>query len=173
MIARLLAVGLAAVVLLGSMGSQAQLQITEPVPTNPIRREPVLVYDVSGTTLLGFDHYRLSVYNDGLITVSKKIPLTLVPVDPSLFEVNAHAKVISESEVEQLRVDLINAGAATLSDDTTTVFDIPLTTVTFFETPGPRAKSNTFSYWLAGGPFAAVESVVDAFIEFHFGNFLD
>jgi len=163
---------LAALLLLVAFAAPASAQIVaeEPVPVNVWKVEPILIYDATGTTLSGVSHVSLKVYNNGLATIAKKVPL--FPFDPSYVEANAHTVGVTEAEAEQLRLDLIAAGAATLTDDPTLVFDIPLNTVTFFERPGPRACSNTFSYWLPSGPWAAVQTVIDDFIDQFFPNFL-
>lgn len=161
----------AALLLLIAFAAPASAQIVaEPVPVNVWKVEPILIYDATGTTLSGVSHVTLKVYNNGLATIAKKIPL--FPFDPSYVEANAHTVGVTEAEANQLRLDLIAAGAATLGDNPTQVFDIPLKTVTFFETPGPRACSNTFSYWIASGAWAPVQQVIDDFIDQFFPNFL-
>lgn len=156
-----------------ALASPAQAQIVaqeEPIPVNTWVVEPILVYDATGQTLSGVSHATLKVYNNGLATIAKKFPL--FPFDPSYVEANAHTVGITEAEAEQLRLDLIAAGAATLGDNPNLVLDIPLKTVTFFERPGPRACSNTFSYWLASGAWSPVQTVIDDFIDQFFPNFL-
>jgi|GEM_PF-5222063 len=163
-------IGLTGLAVLGAPVSAQIAQQGEPVPFNIWKVEPILIWDATGQTLTGVSHATLKVYNNGLATIAKKFPL--FPFDPSYVEANAHTLGVTEAEASQLRLDLIAAGAATLGDNPNLVLDIPLKTVTFFQSPGPRACSNTFSYWLATGAWAPVQQVIDDFIDFHFPNFL-
>lgn len=165
-----LSLGLIVLAALGAPVSAQIVQQEEPVAANVWKAEPILIFDATGQTLSGVSHLSLKVYNNGLATIAKKFPL--FPFDPSYVEANAHTLGVTEAEADQLRLDLIAAGAATLGDNPDLVLDIPLKTVTFFQSPGPRACSNTFSYWLATGAWAPVQQVIDDFIDFHFPNFV-
>lgn len=122
---------------------------------NPLACEPVLMFDVSGSTLFGPCHKHLSVYNNGRVSLAAFAP-SGTPCNES--------KKIDVREVRALVAKL--GGWADLSDDPTLVTDIPMTTVTVFQ--GLRgftdAQAHSFSYWLPVGDYAEVQETVDQFL---------
>jgi hypothetical protein len=161
----LIAAVLAFVALAGSAGQRAVAGPGNTIDAdNVLVVEPVLIYDVTGGTLAGLVHSRLSVYNNGQVSISRKdfgsptgaADFTMVPV----------------TRVRQLRADLEAAGASTFGDEMNNVADLPLTTVTFFSKPLPHAQANTFSYWNTfDGPYWPLQQVIDEFIVETFPNF--
>lgn len=132
-----------------------------PVIGFPFVREPVLVYDVTGSTLLGPVHVSLKVYNDGLVSYVSRAQPILGGTDL------VHTTLVPVSVVEQLTLDLDAAGADVLPDSILPVFDIPVSTVSFAAEPGTKASIHTFS-WLGGTTaHQAVGAIVNAFIQDH------
>ncbi len=130
----------------------------EPPPPNIFLHEPVLVYDVSGSTLAQTVQCTLTVYNNGHASIAEKIEGVGQEVDVSVAPVAAN----------RLRFDLALAGAFTLGDNPDLATDVPLRTVTYFPRPGPRALANTFSYLQPTGPWFAVDAVIERFIDVYF-----
>lgn len=125
-----------------------------------IRREPVVIFDVSGGTLLGPVAEHLAVYDDGFASYSQSSPLD----NPSV-----ETRMLSPTAIQQLVLDLNAAGAHTLGDQTTTVTDVPLTTVTVFR-GGADARAHTFSYWLGSNAYSATQGVLADLIETEFSQ---
>jgi hypothetical protein len=132
--------------------------IQTPCP-NPIEREPVVLYEVSGGTLVGVVDYFLTVYSDGSARLSSFLggagtgSSQFVSMDPS--------------EVEALRQALTSAGALLECDAPDHTSDTPLQTLTLFRA-GSTRRSNTFSWFTNDGNLALVQSLLDGFIAAHF-----
>lgn len=125
-----------------------------PAPACPDRFAiaPVLIYDVSGTTLWGPQYFHLVVYSDGHALVARR------GSTPDSGE--SATALLEPFEVDQLRADLEAANAFALCDQPMNVHDVPLRTVSVFR-GGTDAQSRTFSYFLPSGPIANVQWVVD------------
>jgi len=148
--------------------SQVAIGPAKPVPVgckNNLKVEPVLNVDVTGGTLAGPFHRRLTVYNNGLATVSKDIDSVFGGPD-----IDADYTYVSAAAVSQLQSDLLTSGAFGLCDQSIIVFDVPLTTVTVFSGT-TDAKAHTFSYWLGSGSYSGVQGVVSSFFSTHFPGF--
>ncbi len=145
--------------------AQAQASISADaafISANPWVREPVLIYDVSGSTFAGPFHKRVSVYNDGLATFST---VTLFPA-----ENRAEFTSVSEQAVKALIDGLASAGASSLPDHPGFATDSPLSTVTFFRKPAPRSIANTFSWWFPDGNYSTIAQIINDFIDDNFNN---
>jgi hypothetical protein len=127
---------------------------TSPTIGAPIKREPVLMFDVTGSTLTGPIHFNYIVYNDGLVTGGTCGGFA---GDNSAGTANA-----TQADVAQLASDLIAAGGLKLPDQNLTVADVPLTTVTVFK-GAEDARAHTFSYWLGVGSYAQINTVIADF----------
>lgn len=141
------------------------MQVIAPAAcANALVHEPVVVYDISGSTLLGpfFEH--LAVYNDGYAILSA----TTYAPDPGQCQTSS----LTAAEVTQLRQDLVAAGALTLCDDTGLVpSDLPLTTVTMFRGT-TNAAAHTFSYLGGSDPvYDPVDQVLRNLITAKFPGF--
>lgn len=147
---------LAATSLLGG-GTQSQGQL-QSIVKNPIQREPIVMFDVSGSTFLGPVLEHLTIYNDGLASYSNASPTGSTSVGSAM---------ISSQEINKLIQALEEANAGTLQDQEGTVSDVPLTTVTLFS-GGTNAQAHTYSYWLGWDNYAAADDVLSEFIEVHF-----
>lgn len=127
---------------------------------NPIPREPVLLYDVTGGTIAGPTHTTLAVFSDGSVSLAVKDganPLGTV-----------ETKTVPVARVNKLARDLQRAGAANLRDGSARpVPDVPLTTVTVFLTSArtPQTTINTFSYYVADRPRVGVGEVIQSFLD--------
>ena len=124
---------------------------------NVVRREPIVMWDVTGYNLAGRVHGRLVVYNDGVTSVS------------SLGNGDVRSETVPLAAAQALRRDLIQAGATTLCDQTN-VTDMPLTTLTMF-VGNTDAQAHTFSFWVANNGYAAVQAEIDDFLATHFPGF--
>ena len=125
--------------------------------SNVVRREPIVMYDVTGYNLAGPVHGRLVVYNDGVTSVS------------SLGNGDVRTETVSAATAQALRRALIQAGATTLCDQTN-VTDMPLTTLTMF-VGNTDAQAHSFSYWVASDGSAAIQAEIDKFLATHFPGF--
>ncbi len=121
-----------------------------------IKREPTLIFDVTGATLAGPLHTNLVVYNDGFVTYSNFSTFGSI-------NVGVTTKFVPETVVKALTFDLQAAGAHILGDSGGIVFDLPTTTVTFMR-PGTNAKANTYSFNLATDGHIAVQKVIGTFL---------
>ena len=142
-----------------AVGAEAQpCGPTDPaICVNVQRREPIVMWDVTGYTLGGsLVHGRLVVYNDGVTSVSSG-------------NGDVRTEGVAPAVVQGLRRALIQAGAMTLCDQAY-VTDMPLTTLTMFE-GSTEAQAHTFSYWEANGGYAAVEAEINGFLTTHFPGF--
>lgn len=149
----------AAVAVLALSAPSAAQIILDPGPgaaPSIIKREPTLIYDVTGGTLAGPVHTNLVVYNDGFVTYSNFSTFGSV-------NVGVTTKFLPEIVVKELTQDLQAAGAHTLTDSGGIVFDLPTTTVTFMR-PGTNAKARTYSYNLATDGHIAVQKVIANFL---------
>jgi len=123
-----------------------------------ITQEPILNWDVTGGTLSGPFHTRLTVYNNGLVTGS-----SCTGLGGSNSAGTAYA---STAEVEKLRKELIDAGGLKLADQNISVADIPLTTVTVFKGT-TDASAHTFSYWIGTGNYGKIAQIISDFATKH------
>ena len=134
-----------------------------PVP-NTIKREPVLVYDLSGTTLVGEYHTNVVVYNDGFTVFSRR-DVTVFP-EPDVVE-DVATGFATQNQVKTLVAQLTELGAAHEIDADFAFFDVPLATVTFFPKAAPRARANTYSFSSIGT--SGVEDAIDNFVDLALG----
>lgn len=130
-----------------------------------VTQEPVLIHDVSGYSLIGPIHFRFTVYNSGLCSIAEQGTLNE--------DGSAAFTYVTPSEVRELTTALYKAGAFDIDDNAGPVFDVPLTTVTFFARPGTSSRANTFSYYLPNEKQQAVLAVTNGFIDEVFPNFPD
>ena len=114
--------------------------------------EPVLIFDVSGSTLTGPCHKNLSVYNNGRVSLAE-----FATSQPTRNE----SKMVSPGEVKSLIGQL--SRYTRLQDDQTIVTDIPMTTVTLFQGL-TDARAHSFSYWLPIGDYEEVQQTIDLFM---------
>lgn len=128
---------------------------------NTIHREPALLFDVTGMTLLGEVRRQLVVYNDGLMHLTE----TLGASGFQRFEL----KSIPPERVHDLQVRLWQLGAYSLQDQSIIVADLPLKTLTVFN-GATDATAHTFSYWIADLGHAAVDELLEDLIATHFAQ---
>lgn len=113
-------------------------------------RQPVLIHDVSGGTLLGPVQSTVVVWSSGAVTYSGQEAFG----DPVV-----GATSLSPAELDALMDGLAASGAQVLEDQWPQVSDVPLHTVTVL---GPTSDStaHTFSYWIGEGDYASVDEVL-------------
>ena len=116
----------------------------KPESLDAIPRHPILVADTTGSTLLGFVHRHLTVYGDGHAFFAE--------------DGVAWTAQLDKSEVARLLDDLDSAGSWYLQDQTPTVMDVPLTTVTVLSDL-PFGMSHSFSFY-GGGAYARLQDVL-------------
>jgi hypothetical protein len=136
-----------------------------PVPAgcpNTIRHEPLVLYDVSGSTIAGPIDTSLVVYNDGTVRVSSTGQFGL----PSTSQV----AFVGFDPVHQLLLDLSSLGAGQLCDDITLAVDLPTSTLTVFR-DASDSRNHTFSWIVPIAPYDAVQQRLQDFIHTHFPSF--
>ena len=117
--------------------------------------EPVLVFDVTGSTIAGPIHVNMVVYNNGFVSYASDESFSggdLVSI-----------QTLDPAVIKKLVRELARAGAKDLGDSTISGADLPLTTVTFLK-GSTNAASHTFSYTAPIGAYAAVATVINDFI---------
>ena len=142
---------------------QDSVGVDTPAPkcANVLAHEPLVLYEIHGSTLAPQVDRSLTLYADGSIRLSSGSDAspgkcTVAQVDPSV--------------VDELRQSLVQTGGLTLCDDTRIVTDVPLHTLTLLgKTPVTRA--NTFSYWLGDENYEGVDLVLEQFITDQFPEF--
>lgn len=122
--------------------------------------EPVLLYEVSGSTIAGPVRLLLTVYSDG--------EATLVRQDAPALPEEVCTATLTAAQLRQLQRELRTAGALRLRDlRSEPVPDVPLTTVTYFQNQGNSGRSvaNTFSYLVPENRYSQVEDIIRRFID--------
>lgn len=136
----------------------------DPVSHCPDRLpvSPLLVYDVSGTTLFGPAYTHVAVYDDGHVMAAQ------LGADPSTGQMAI--ALLTPEELQQMRSDLELWGAFGLCDEPASVSDVPVTTVSVFR-GGTESTAHTFSYLVAGGAHGGVQQIVDQLLASKFPGF--
>jgi hypothetical protein len=143
----------------------------------PLEREPVLIYDVTGGTLVGPIHLQLNVFSDGYASLSSGAN-PIREVGPSV-----ETAWLGRDEAHALQNDLIRAGALRIEVPGSFCADAPITSVTVFRPKRhragarrhpwrPLARSHTYAYDCATGPHTDavfdVNEIIRDFIDRHF-----
>lgn len=133
---------------------------SSPCP-NTIDREPVLVYDQTGSTLSGVLTRHVCIYDDGTVIAAQASGgTTLFP-----YESSARIAHVDPARITKLRTDITQAGVWSLCDEPLGIADFPLTTVTVMR-GGTDAIGHTYSYYI---PQSTTNQIVNMFIR----NFVD
>jgi hypothetical protein len=141
--------------------SAAPVVAPPPCP-NTIEHEPLVLYDISGSTLAGSFDMALTVYNDGTARLSSIGQLG----KPSKVELAFPGPAANT----QLLLDLSALGAGTLCDNFVAVADAPTATLTVFRN-ATDPRNHTFSWKLSLGAYAQVEQRLTAYIQATFPGF--
>jgi hypothetical protein len=147
-------------VLLASMvpGLARDAQVADvaiPAPCeNTIQREPVLVYELVGSTLIAQIDRTLYVYADGSLKLAE------AQADSLGFCLRSQT---TPRDVQLLQQALVQAGGMRLCDDPRRVMDVPLNTLTLLR-GDQDARAHTFSYWIGDGEYAQVDALIQQFI---------
>lgn len=113
--------------------------------------EPLVAYDIQGTTFAGPFDETLLVYNDGVVKHF------------SLSQGKAAVVYLSPTLTRQLAKDLFLAGAFTLCDAPEAGADIPMQTLTLFRGKAD-ALTHSVNWWNDDPPYGAVRQILDDFI---------
>lgn len=157
----------------------AGVQLAPAFELPPPERFPVLVYDVSGSTLSGPVQVHLAAYSDGVVSYSRSAFLGPTGGEPSQ---RVEQVEVGVEAVQELWLDLLHLGIRRFRGGVGPglVADVPLTTVTYFpphrrwklrkEAPsepgfGPISVANTFTYYLAPPELALVQQRIFEFVE--------
>jgi hypothetical protein len=148
-----------------AVGAQAQATVEGPGSPTALsdcgsfqKNEPIVVWDVTGATLMGSVHASLVVYNSGVASVA------------SARTGDVRTAFVGQLVAGRLHEDLVHAGAAALCDQSVVTSDVPLTTLTVLG-DGTDVRAHSFSYWSAEAEYAAVQATIDDFLATHFSGF--
>lgn len=158
--------GIAALVLVASVAvpQTAPRQTITPGPTacgNFLKQEPILMYDVSGSTIAGPIHQHLTVYNNGFVTFSE--------IQLGTLDNRALTTQVSLSEVQALLQGLRDTGAYQLCDGHSIGNDIPQKSVTVFQ-GATDARAHSFNFY-TGSAFTDFQILMLDFIDMHIPPF--
>lgn len=120
---------------------------------NPIAHEALVVWEVSGGTLLGPVDGLLVVYSDGIARYSSS--LGPGPGFAQTAYVGAAAQTLHQT--------LVAAGALRQCDIELITSDVPLSTLTVLRN-APSGLANQFSWTLAEGNIVPMEAALNAFV---------
>lgn len=121
---------------------------------NVIQHEPLLVYEVTGSTLIGPVDSQLVVYSDGAVRIVD-IANTEAP--------RAERGVVDPAVVSDLMRDLERFGGRLECDATGQATDIPMHTLTMLRV-GTDARGHTYSWWIPEGASGAIEERIELFV---------
>ncbi len=151
------ALGVLAVCLVPSIALvQADVQRPAPPPVcvNTIVHEPLFIYEVLGSSLIGPFDSTLTVYADGTLKLA------------DAYAIDRGQCVRTQTTpriVNGLQQALFDAGGFALCDDTQIVTDVPLHTLTLLNA-AENPTVHTFSYWVGDGDYAAVDALLANFV---------
>lgn len=127
--------------------------------------EPLVIFDVSGFSLGGAIHRHLTVYNNGLASISNAGGF------PPHISGTATFTFLPVGKAIGLARDLFDAGAWDVCDELVPISDTPITTVTVLR-GGTNAPSHTYSYYTPESPEATEAAQILAdFVDEHFPDF--
>jgi hypothetical protein len=154
---------LLAVSVLVSLGQDSAPAIREPrtSPDNPIAHEPLLVYEVTGGTLVGPYDLQLTVYADGLARLASATQTKLG---------RTVLRDVGPDAAHQLATELARAGAFFGGDQTQIVTDMPLSTLTILQ-GAPDSRAHTYSWWVPEGSNQTAPALLQSFIADNFADF--
>ncbi len=151
------ALGVLAVCLVPSIAlvqADVQRQLPPPVCDNVIVHEPLFVYEVLGSSLIGLFDSTLTVYADG--------SLKLADAYATGRDQYARAQITPRAALA-MQQSLFKAGGFVLCDDPQVVTDVPLHTLTLLN-GAQDATAHSYSYWVGDGDYAAVDTLLANFI---------
>ncbi|MEO6710157.1 MAG: hypothetical protein ABI054_11970 [Planctomycetota bacterium] len=129
---------------------------------NVIAHEPVVLFEVAGSTIAARVDRTLTVYADGSMLMS----------EAGTAGSRGHCMRVQTTPgvVADLKLALIKAGAQTLCDHQIQVTDVPLRTLTMMG-GSQDSRAHTFSYWTPEPEYAAVDAELETFIAEQFPGF--
>lgn len=114
-------------------------------------RQPVLIHDISGSTLLGSVQSTTIVWSDGSVSYSSNSYKSDPVVD---------TWTLSDSAYEGLLQGMMDSDAWILPDQWPQATDIPVHTVTVLD-PTSDASAHTFSFWIKHGEYEGIGTILD------------
>lgn len=125
------------------------------LPENPVKCEPLLLFDQSADAWYMPRHTALAVYNDGLVNFARTGYGDHPPV--------VWSERIPKRNVHELWKDLVSIGVFTLEDQAMVPTDTPASTVTVFH-GATEAVAHTFTFFLPQGRYGDVLRIIETFI---------
>jgi len=125
--------------------------------------EPLVVYDVTGSTLAGPVDSNLVVYDSGVVKLSS--------ASSKPGEGRAMLSYVSQQEALDFARDLALAGGLAICDQNTAGSDVPLKTLTLFRSGKTDTRVHTFSWWFATKEYTPIQQRIDQFIQTNFNSF--
>jgi len=123
--------------------------------------QPVVLFEVSGSTLAGPVDTTLTVFSDGVVKLASA---------PANGPGKSASAVVTPADVEKLRLALVTGNGLRLCDDPRLVTDVPLHTLTLLDGTQDSA-SHTFSYWVGTEVYATVDQRLQQFVQQVFPEF--
>lgn len=134
---------------------------TAPTCENILVHEPIVMFELSGSSFAGPVERLLTIYGDGSMKLA-----AADAAGPGKCSVGQ----LTPENALAFQQALAQAGAGSLCDDGLFVTDVPLRTLTFLR-GGQDTRAHTFSYWLGDGDYAAVDALLEDFIAEQFPGF--
>ena len=125
-------------------------------------QHPLVVYDVTGSTLAGPVDLSLVVYDSGVAKLSS--------ASGAPGQGKARVEYLTPQATLALARALFQSGSFQTCDQPLAGSDVPLKTLTVFR-GGTDAKAHSFSWWITENEYAVLEQHVTDFIGAHFGGF--
>ena len=122
--------------------------------------EPMLVYEVAGSTLTGVVDRTLIIYSDGVMKLT-----SAVPGEPG----TCITLQTTTNVTTKLYRGLAEAGALTLCDDDLLAIDMPLHTLTLLR-GAYDMRGRTISFWNINGAYGVIGVMMEDFIAEQFGS---
>jgi hypothetical protein len=133
-----------------------------PDDQNLIVHEPLVLYEVTGGTLLGAYDLQMTVYADGIVHLNSAVMFGERP--------RAVVAYVGAAAARDLASQLERAGAFQVVDQSLTVTDVPLHTLTILRA-ATDARAHTHSWWLYAPPNQEIPALLHEFIARNFPQF--
>ena len=125
--------------------------------------EPLVVYDITGSTLAGPLDSNLVVYDSGVVKLSS------ASAQPGAGR--ALLSYVTQQEARDFARELALAGGLSICDQNAAGSDVPLKTLTLFRSGKTDTRVHTFSWWFSLNEYAPIQQRIDQFIQTNFNSF--